>query len=101
MRTSAVSHIAAGLLATTALIASPAFADAPAPRFVNADANGVDLTTGKVELAFEEGGIGSGEAAVRLQRIFAQDAGFVDNFSGGMFDVTGTVIKTYVQIAGI
>lgn len=93
--------IACALLATTAL-ASPAFADAPAPRFINIDANGVDLTTGKVTFAFEEGGIGSGEGAVRWQRIFAQDAGWVDNWSGGMFEATvGGVTKTYVQIAGI
>jgi len=81
---------------------SPAFAEAPAPRFVNIDANGVDLTTGKVQFSFEEGGIGAGEGAVRFQRIFAQDAGWVDNYSGGMFDATvNGIAKTYVQIAGI
>lgn len=94
--------IACALLTTTALVACPALATAPAPRFVNIDANGVDLTTGKVQFAFEEGGIGTGEGAVRVQRIFAQDAGFVDNYSGGMFDATvNGVTKAYVQIAGI
>jgi RHS repeat-associated protein len=93
--------VLSALLASTAL-ATPALADAPAPRFVSIDKNGVDLTTGKVEFGFEEGGIGSGEGAVRIQRIFAEDAGWVDNYSGGMFDATiNGVTKTYVQIAGI
>lgn len=93
--------ISAALLASSAIV-SPAFAAAPAPRFVNIDGNSVDLTTGKVQFAFEEGGIGSGEGAVRFQRIFAQDAGWIDNYSGGMFDATvNGVTKTYVQIAGI
>ena len=91
----------AALLASSAIV-SPAFAAAPAPRFVNVDQNGVDLTTGKVQVAFEEGGIGAGDGAVRIQRVFAQDAGWVDNYSGGMFDATvNGVTKTYVQIGGM
>jgi len=88
MKTFNTRSFAFALLASSAY-AFPAFATAPAPRFVNIDANGVDLTTGKVQFAFEEGGIGSGEGAVRFQRIFAQDAGYIDNYSGGMFDARG------------
>jgi RHS repeat-associated protein len=96
-----VRTVSAALLASSAIV-SPAFAEAPAPRFVNIDKNGVDLTTGKVQFGFEEGGIGAGEGAVRFQRIFAQDAGWVDNYSGGMFDATvNGIAKTYVQIAGV
>ena len=90
------------LLATTALCAPSAAQAGTAPKFASPDANGVDLTTGLVFFAFEEGGIGSGEGAVRMQRIWAEDAGFVDNWSGGLFTVTsGGITKTYVQIAGI
>jgi RHS repeat-associated protein len=96
-----IRTISAALLASSAIV-SPAWADAPAPRFVNTDNNGVDLTTGNVQFTINEGGIGTGEGALRMQRIYAQSAGWVDNYSGGMFDVTtGSVTKTYVQIAGI
>jgi YD repeat-containing protein len=96
-----IRKISAALLASSAIV-SPAFADAPAPRFVNTDKNGVDLTTGNVQFTIDEGGIGGGDGALRIQRTYAQNAGWVDNYSGGMFTVTtGSVTKTYVQIAGI
>ncbi|MEJ7777003.1 MAG: RHS repeat-associated core domain-containing protein [Sphingomicrobium sp.] len=96
-----VAHCA--LLATTALcFPSLAQAAEPAPKFTAVDQNGVDLTRGLVQLSIDEGGIGSGEGAVRMQRIYAQGAGFLDNWSGGLFKVTsGGVTKIYVQIAGI
>ncbi|MBA3512325.1 RHS repeat-associated core domain-containing protein [Sphingomonas sp.] len=93
---------ACALLATTAL-ASPAFAQtAPAPRFVHIDDNGVDLTSGLVSLEIDEGGIGSGEGAVRMKRLWAQSARWVDNWSGGLYRGTsGSVTKMYVRIGGI
>ena len=37
-----------------------------------------------------------------MRRIWAQEAGWVDNWSGGLYTVTtGGTPKTYVQIAGI
>ena len=90
------------LLASTALAAPALAQSAPAPRFANVDANGVDLTTGLVSITLDEGGIGSGEGAMRTQRSWAQSAGWVDNWSGGLFKATvGGVTKTYVQIGGI
>lgn len=95
--------IACALLTTTCLsFPIPAKAETPAPRFLAVDANGVDLTSGLVQLEVDEGGIGSGDGAVRMKRIWAQGAGWLDNWSGGLYQVTsGGVTKTYVQIAGI
>lgn len=90
-------------LATTALcIPSIAIAATPAPKFTSPDNNEVDLTTGLPWMSVEEGGIGSGPGRVTMQRIYAEGAGFVDNWSGGLFDVTsGGVTKKYVQVQGI
>jgi YD repeat-containing protein len=95
--------LAAALLGTSALIApSLALAETPAPSFITPDQNGVDLTTGLPWVAMEEGGIGSGPGRVAMQRIYAAGAGFVDNWTGGLFTVTsGATTKTYIQIAGI
>lgn len=92
--------IALALLATSALVApSVARAATPAPRFVDLiDSHGVDLVTGQTFLSMEEGGIGSGPGRVAMQRIWAEGATWVDNWSGGLFVSGG---KTYVQVAGI
>jgi RHS repeat-associated protein len=92
------------LLATTAII-SPAhaqIASSPPPKFSNIDENGVDLTTGLVSFSLAEGSVGSGPGAMSFQRIWAQDAGWVDNWTGGMYTATinGQTV-TVVQIAGI
>ena len=93
----------AALLGTSALIApSAALADTPAPKFTTPDQNNVDLSTGLVWFGMEEGGIGSGPGRVSMQRIWAEGAGWVDNWSGGLYKVTsGGVTKAYIQFAGI
>ncbi len=95
--------VATALLATTALsLPSVAIAATPAPRFTSIDDHGVDLVLGQPFLTIDEGGIGSGPGAVRLQRIYAAGAGWTDNWSGGLYAGTvGGVTKTYVQIAGV
>jgi RHS repeat-associated protein len=96
--------IACALLATTALsLPTIARAETPAPKFVDTlDDHGVDLASGLPFFSLEEGGIGSGSGRVSMQRIWAEGAGFVDNWSGGLFDVaSGGVTKKFVQIAGI
>lgn len=102
MNTTQRRMLAAALLGTTAL-ASPSLAQtSPAPRFASPDANNVDLTTGLVWLSMEEGGIGSGDGRVSMQRFWAEGAGFVDNWSGGLYKVTsGGTTKAYVRVAGI
>lgn len=98
------SAAAYALLTTSMLIApSVAFAETPAPRFIDAiDDHGVDLVTGLPFLSVEEGGIGSGPGRIAMQRIYAEGAGFIDNWSGGLSSVTTNgVTKKYVQIAGI
>jgi RHS repeat-associated protein len=91
-------RIAAALLATTA-IASPLFAQSvPAPKFTSIDENGVDLVTGLAFMTMEEGGIGSGPGRVAMQRTWAEDAGWTDNWSGGVYTIGNT---TYVQLNGI
>jgi RHS repeat-associated protein len=91
-------RIALTLLATSALITpSLAAAVTPAPKFASPDDHGVDLTSGLPFLTIKEGAIGSGPGRIELQRIWAEGAGFVDNWSGGFFKVSG---KGYVQIAG-
>ena len=92
------------LLASSALIA-PAIAHAatPAPRFIDAvDDHGVDLVTALPSFSIEEGGIGSGPGRVAMQRIWGQGAGWVDNWTGGLYPVTtGSTTQMYVQFAGI
>jgi RHS repeat-associated protein len=93
----------AALLATSALVL-PAVAGAatPAPKFTAPDQNGVDLTTGLPWVSIEEGGIGSGPGRVAMERIWAEGAGWVDNWNGGLSKVTsGGVTKRYVQFAGV
>jgi RHS repeat-associated protein len=94
---------AIALLATSALSMSlPAFAATPAPRFTSVDDHGVDQVLGLPYLSIDEGGIGSGPGAVRMQRIYAAGSGFLDNWSGGLYPVTlGGVTKMYVQFAGM
>ena len=95
--------VLSALLATSSLLApSIAHATTPAPKFTSIDANNVDLSTGLVWYSMEEGGIGSGPGRVAMQRIFAEGAGWADNWSGGLYPVTsGGVTKMYVQFAGI
>lgn len=86
-----IGHGAPAILFIAAMgAASPAFAqNATAPKFVNVDSNNVDLTTGLVSLSIDEGGIGgSSESAVRMQRIWAQGAGWLDNWGGGLYKAT-------------
>jgi RHS repeat-associated protein len=96
--------IACALLATTSLtIPAAARAAVPAPKFVDTiDDHGVDLANGLPFFSIEEGGIGSGPGAVRMTRIWSEGAGFLDNWSGGLYDVTTSgVTKKYIQFAGI
>ena len=87
------------LLASSALIApSLAHAATPAPKFTTIDDHGVDLTNALPFMTVEEGGIGSGPGRVSMQRIWAEGAGWLDNWSGGLYKI-GT--KTYVQFGGI
>lgn len=88
----------AALLAGTAL-ASPALAVTPAPEFSAVDANGVDLVSGLPQVTVDEGGIGSGPGALRIMRIWAQGAGFTDNWTGEMFNLGST--KVQVQLGGM
>lgn len=93
-------RLASALLASSALLApSIARAATPPPKFTASDENGIDLTTGLPWISVEEGGIGSGEGALRMTRIWAAGAGWADNWSIGMFDVGTT--KTYIQLGGI
>jgi RHS repeat-associated protein len=87
------------LLATSALIApSLARGATPAPKFTTIDDHGVDLVKALPFMSMEEGGIGSGPGRVEMHRIWAEGAGWLDNWSGGLYKV-GT--KTYVQFGGI
>jgi RHS repeat-associated protein len=90
-------------LATTALaLPSVAMAATPAPKRISPDANSVDLTTGLPWVAVEEGGIGSGPGRIALQRIWSEGAGWLDNWTGGLYSAwDGDVQKMYVQFAGI
>ena len=77
-------------------------AETPAPKFISPDQNGVDLTTGLPWVAIEEGGIGSGPGRIAMQRIWAEGAGWTDNWTGGLYSVwEGSVQKFYLQFAGI
>jgi RHS repeat-associated protein len=104
-RTRHVTLGAITLLASTAplAIATPAVAQsAPAPQFIQPDQNGVDLVSGLVQFQMEENGVGSGPGRVAMQRIWAQSAGWTDNWTGGLFVKTSGTTKTfYVQIAGV
>jgi RHS repeat-associated protein len=92
-------RIALALLATTALIApSVAQAATPAPKFTTIDDHGVDLVNALPFMSLEEGGIGSGPGRVSMQRIYAEGAGWQDNWTGGLYRV-GT--KVYILFAGI
>lgn len=91
--------IAYVLLTTTSLsIPTIAQAATPAPKFTTIDDHGVDLVTGLPFMSLEEGGIGSGPGRISVQRIWAEGAGWVDNWSGGLYKV-GT--KWFVQFGGI
>lgn len=99
MRTQAL--ILGALLASTAL-ASPALAQTAAPRFVEVDGHGVDLTSGLPSFAMTEGSIGSGEGAVAMERYWAQGAGWTDNWSGGLYQTTiNGATKTVVLLGSI
>lgn len=95
--------IACALLATTSLsFPSIAHAETPAPKFTSLDDHGVDLTNGLPFVSVEEGGIGSGPGRVSMQRIWSEGAGWLDNWTGGLYPVTsGGTTKMYVQFAGI
>ena len=59
--------LACALMTSTCLTA-PALAQSQ-PEFRNLDANGVDLTRGDHVLGFTEGVVGSGQAALALERV--------------------------------
>src|SRR5437870_4653626 len=91
---------ACALLATTSLtLPTVARAETPAPKFVDTiDDHGVDLVSGLPFLQIEEGGIGSGPGRVSMQRIWSEGAGFLDNWSGGIYRVTmNGSTKMYVE----
>jgi RHS repeat-associated protein len=95
------------LLSTTALTfvgAAPAQAQsaptaAPAP-YPAVDANGVDLVSGKMNLAVAAGSIGSGAGAVALQHFWTGSGAFVDNWSGGLLSQTSGGVTTWTAILG-
>lgn len=97
-----LSRFAALLLTSSALMPASALAETPAPKFVDTiDDHGVDLATGLPFLTIDEGGIGSGPGRIAMQRIWSEGAGFLDNWTGGLYNVTsGGVTKMYVQFAG-
>src|SRR4051812_39958318 len=92
---------ACALLATTSLtLPAVARAETPAPRFVDTvDDHGVDLASGLPFFQLEEGGIGSGAGRVAMHRFWSEGAGFQDNWSGGLFNLTSSSV--YVQINGM
>lgn len=95
---------ACALLATTALcLPAVALAASPAPKFIDGvDDHGVDLVTGLPDFTMEEGGIGSGPGRVAVRRTWAEAAGWADNWTGGLYQVSsGGVTRKYIQFAGI
>lgn len=74
--------------------AQPALAQSAPPPHVTVDANGVDLVSGDFSFALEEGSIGAGEGAISLMRYWAQDAGWTDNWTGGLYSKTENGITT-------
>jgi RHS repeat-associated protein len=99
------SIVTIGALMCSTAIVSPAYgqiASAPPPKFSQVDENGVDVTTGLVSFGFTEGSIGAGVGAIDFQRIWAGDAGWVDNWTGGLYTATvnGQSV-TVVQLGGI
>jgi RHS repeat-associated protein len=98
--------LALALLATTAtcgLTAAPAHAQtAPPPNFTQVDGNGVDLSGGYVSTSLTEGSIGSGEGAVSLERVWAGNAGWTDNWSGRLYRRTsGGVSQMVAEFGGM
>ena len=75
--------LSCALLASTALV-SPAQAQ-DLPRFNQVDRNGVDLVTGDYFFSMVEGSIGLGEGALTLQRNWAGDSGWTDNWTGALY----------------
>lgn len=92
---------ACALLTTTALMTpATAYAATPAPKYVDTtDDHSVDLVSGLPFFSMEEGGIGSGPGRLAMQRIWSEGAGFLDNWSGGLYRIGTT--KRYVSLAGI
>lgn len=91
------------LLATTALCLPSIAIAGPAPAFVDiVDDHGVNLSTGMPSFSMEEGGIGSGPGRVALHRIYVENEGWTDNWSGGAYPITdaNNVTKMYVQFGG-
>lgn len=98
-----IQKLSAALLASAAVIV-PQVANAatPPPQFTAIDQNGVDVTTALPFVSFEEGGIGTGEGALRMRRTWAAGAGWTDNWTGGLFTVTsGGTTKFYAQLGGV
>ena len=96
------------LLATSALsglVAAPAFAQiatTPPASFRSVDGNGVDLVSGKFSFSMVEGSIGDGNGGVSLVRSWAGDAGWVDNWGGGLYPTTeGGVSVIKVELGPI
>lgn len=93
---------AAGLLTSTALTGAALAQSAPAPLFSSNDDNGVDWLSGLASFNLTEGYIGSGPGTVSMDRIWAQKAGWTDNWVGGLFRRTESGQEYYyVQFQGI
>jgi RHS repeat-associated protein len=97
------SRLGAALLASSALF-RPQVAYAaltPPPQFTAVDGNGIDVVAGLPFVSVDEGGIGSGDGALRMHRTWSLGAGWADNWTGSLFAVTSGSTKMYVQWGGI
>jgi RHS repeat-associated protein len=59
---------------------------APPPPYRNADANGVDLVTGRMTFSLTEAAIGSGAGGLSLARYWTGSGAFADNWSSGLYE---------------
>ncbi len=91
--------LSCALLASTALV-SPALAQSTPPKFLETDANGVDLATGKFHFSLPEGSIGSSEGAIALSRIRAGDGLLRDNWTGAVYPIVQNGVTVYVVDLG-
>jgi RHS repeat-associated protein len=96
--------LACALMTSTAFCTQPAIAQttpAPAPRFQEVDANGVDLISGRFVFAMTEGSIGSGPGAVSIERRESNDYGRTDQWSGLIYRrTTGGNSEMVVEFGG-
>lgn len=85
--------ITRALLASSALIASPALSQAVPnpPQFLTVDKNSVDLVNGGLTFAMTEGSIGPASDPLTLERYWTP-IGWTDNWSGTLAKTSGTTI---------